>query len=325
MRCALLCLVLAGCASGPAPFGHHLKKEVDRAVLPALETGKHVGLVVGVVRGGESWVFGYGKGAPDGRTIFEIGSITKVFTANLLADLAADGRLSLDDPVRDHLPRSLEVDKAIKLGHLATHTSGLPRLPDNLNPSRPENPYADYLLKDLEAFFKGHKLERTPGEKYEYSNLGFGLLGLALAHRAEMSYEALVVTRICAKLGMDDTRILLNAEQGRRFAPGHTPDGKRVSNWNLPTLAGAGALRSTADDLVRFLAANLAGTQTELGWQVHPLPDTEQSMRWHNGGTGGYRSFMGFVRETGTGVVVLGNTSQTVDPLGTTLLAILNR
>src|SRR4029453_3090616 len=145
---------------------------------------------------------------------------------------------------------------------LATHTSGLPRLPSPFTPKNPANPYADYSVEDLYRFLSSHELRRDIGSQYEYSNLGGGLLGHVLARRAGMDYEALVRARITGPLGMNDTRIVLTPEMRGRLAAGHNAALKPVPNWDLPTLAGAGALRSTVNDLLKFAAMAAGGTNT---------------------------------------------------------------
>jgi serine-type D-Ala-D-Ala carboxypeptidase/endopeptidase len=302
-----------------------------------------VGLVVGVIGPEGRRVIAYGQlnqGDPrplTGDTIFEIGSVTKVFTSLLLEDMVQRGEVALDDPVQKFLPASVKMPEGdgrqITLVDLSTHTSGLPRLPTNLKPADPNNPYADYSVDHLYQFLSGYQLLRAPGSQYEYSNLGGGLLGHVLALRAGMSYEASVRSRICDPLGMKDTRITLTPEMKERFAVGHNQALEPVENWDLPTLAGAGALRSTANDMLTFLAANLGytksplapamaamlkvrrptgmpGLEIALGWHVRTVDGKE--IVWHNGGTGGYRSFMGFDPAARTGVVALSNTFTTI-------------
>ena len=302
-----------------------------------------VGIVVGVIGPEGRRVVAYGlleKGDPrplNGDTVFEIGSMTKVFTSLLLADMVQRGEVALDDPVAKYLPASVKMPerngRQITLVDLATHTSGLPRLPTNLTPKDPGNPYADYTVAQLYQFLSSYQLTRDPGAQYEYSNLGGGLLGHVLALRAGMSYEALVRSRICDPLGMNDTRITLTPEMKARMAVGHNQQLESVENWDLPTLAGAGALRSTANDMLTFLAANLGyvksplapamaamlkvrrptgmpGLEIALGWHIRTIDDKE--IVWHNGGTGGFRSFMGFDPAARTGVVALSNTFTTI-------------
>jgi CubicO group peptidase (beta-lactamase class C family) len=329
------------------PAQEPLREAADAAARPSLESRKHGGFVVGILLDGRSACFGYGKTSdaaadpPGGDTVFEIGSITKAFTGILLAGMANEKLVALEDPVGKHLPEGTSVPsrggKEITLLHLATHTSGLPRMPGNFRPKDPLNPYADYDAKQLFEFLAAARLARDPGEAYEYSNLGSALLGHALVRRSgKASYEALVTEKICRPLGMNDTVVTLSEDQKRRLAPPHRPDGKAVKNWDLPAFAGAGALRSTAGDMLRFLAANLGGAprdlaeavttshaprtpKTGLGWHFTPRSGGAWSV-WHNGGTGGYASFCGFVKEKRAAVVVLSNTSQSVDEIGLRLL-----
>jgi len=302
-----------------------------------------VGIVVGVIDAGDARnrrviTFGSlerGDSRPlTGDTIFEIGSVTKVFTSLLLADMVQRGQVTLTDPVAKYLPPDVKVPerngRAITLQDLATHTSGLPRLPTNFMPKDPANPYADYSFAQLYQFLSTYTLARDIGSRYEYSNLGGGLLGHVLARRAGMEYEALVRSRITGPLAMTSTSITLSADQQRRLAVGHNDRLAPVPNWDLPTLAGAGAFRSTANDMLTFVAANLGATPSPLasamramltdrrptgmpGLDValawHVFTRNGDNLIWHNGGTGGYRSFIGFRPATKVGVVVLSNTS----------------
>lgn len=289
---------------------------------------------------------GSGTPAPDGRTIFEIGSVTKTFTATLLADMARRGRVRLAEPVAALLPDSVRVPardgRRITLLDLATQSSGLPRLPANLKPENMADPYADYTVADLYRFLASYTLPRDPGARYEYSNLGVGLLGLALARRAGVGYGRLVRTRIAEPLGMADTRIRLTTAERARLAPGHNAAGDTVSNWTMPTLAGAGALRSTGRDMLRYLVAYMrADTATALGRDMRrartarrptPVPATRiglvwmvrqangRRIIWHNGETGGYHAFIGFDPGRQVGVVMLMNAAPGADDIALHLL-----
>src|SRR5208283_4019188 len=141
--------------------------------------------------------------------------------------------------------------------HLVTHTSGLPHIALNLNPKRVDNPFADYTVEELNTFLSGYQLTRDPGAKFEYSSLGMGLLGHAIALKAGTNYASLVVDRICRPLGMDSSRITLTPELKSRFATGHNQFGEPVLSWDRQTQLGGSALRSTANDLLKFLSANL--------------------------------------------------------------------
>jgi CubicO group peptidase (beta-lactamase class C family) len=313
-----------------------------------------VGIVVGVIEPKGRRIVAYGTlnqgdgRTLDGDTIFEIGSVTKVFTSLLLADMVKRGELALSDPVAKYLPPEVKVPeragRSITLLDLSTHTSGLPRLPSNLQRRDLADPYADYTAERLYQFLSTYQLTRDIGSDFEYSNLGGGLLGFALARRAGMDYEALVRSRVAAPLGMNSTGITLTPEMKARLAVGHNDELKAVSNWNFQALAGCGALRSSVNDMLTFLAANLGYVKSPLapamasmlavrrptgsprlgeiglGWLI--VKPSNHELVWHNGGTGGYRSFVGFAPNARVGVVVLSNTFTPtgVDDIGMHLL-----
>ena len=314
------------------------------------EGKKAVGIVVGTISADGREIIATGKSSQDGAaltadSIFEIGSITKVFTSLLLADMVERGELMLETPVAKLLPESVKLPtrngKQITLLDLSMQVSGLLRMPGNFKPANPGNPYADYDAARLYEFLSGYSLTRDIGEKYEYSNLGVGLLGTALARRAGLSYEALSQRRVLKPLGMTSTTITLNDEQRKRLASGHDPGLSVTPNWGLDALAGAGAIRSTTKDVLTFLAAHIELTDTPLknamrrmramsrptgtpeldilmGWRRFNRFGTE--IVWHNGGTGGYRTWAGFVPGAKKGVVVLCNTFFSVDDIGLHLL-----
>lgn len=316
------------------------------------KSADHVGISVGVIEpSGRRFISAGSTGengsAVDENTVFEIGSTTKVFTSLLLADMVVRGELALDDPVSKYLPPDVKMPerngRVITLEDLSRHRSGLPRLPSNLDAKAdPKNPYAKYSVKQLYAFLSGYELPRDIGAQFEYSNLGGGLLGHVLALRAGRDYETLVKNRICLPLEMKSTTITLTPDIKSRLATGHDSMFEPTSNWDIPTLAGAGALRSTASDMISFLAAQMgyedtglapaitlsratwksagSGMEIGLGWLKRPTKDS--AIIWHNGGTGGYRTFAGFDPKARTGVVVLTNVSTPVgvDDLGFHLL-----
>ena len=314
---------------------------------------QNVGIAVGIVDANGRRFVSYGNFSvkdprPVGNdTVFEIGSTTKVFTSTVLADMVQRGEVSLDDPVAKYLPADVKMPqrggKQITLVDLATHTSGLPTLPSNMALKDPNNPYADYTVASLFQFLSSYELTRDIGSKFEYSNMGVGLLGQALARRAGTDYETLVRARITGPLKMENTRIALSAEMKSRLAPGHNFARQPAANWDFPALAGAGALRSDARDMLTFIAAHLGyvesplapamaamtkvrrpafGPQSDiaLAWLVATREGRE--IFWHNGGTGGYRSFMGYDPKSRVGVVVLSNmmTGAGVDDIGMHLL-----
>jgi serine-type D-Ala-D-Ala carboxypeptidase/endopeptidase len=390
-----------------------IRERIDELARRHVSHPRAAGLAVGIVWRGATEVLGYGSVRadgdlpPDGRTVFEIGSITKVFTTTLLADMVTRGEVALDDAIREHLPPEVKLPARgtalITLRQLATHTSGLPRLPANLFSADvdPENPYARYTPAALCAFLSRCRLRRVPGRVIEYSNAGAGLLGWILAGVAGRSYEELVRVRICSPLAMWDTGITIAPAQEARLAPGHA-QGQVVPNWEFDVLAGAGALRSTPDDMLRFLRANLGQGPEQLaeaihlahrqqrgsrflltpgyyllrmalalsvavatahallpgihwllrilvvavawcllelslgswidarwgpialGWHMEQVTGANEPVLWHNGGTGGYRSYLAFSREKQAGVLVLANSSEPdPDLLGKEILAAL--
>lgn len=346
----LVCLILIPVV---APASEGWSEAQIRAILSdRIDVAKQsVGIVVGFINGDDRIVVGHGKlGAdaetqPDGETVFEIGSATKVFTGILLADMTREGKVKLEDPVQNYLPESVRLsvrnDRPITLYDLATHTSGLPRMPDNFASTDPRNPYADYSVESMYAFLSDHELPRDPGAESEYSNFGMGLLGHVLAIQANTDYESLVRRRIAAPLGMHETMITLSSKLKARLAQGHDGNLRPVANWDIPTLAGAGALRSTVNDMLKFVAANLGltesalsavlqdaqqpredhgpgGTRVGLAWLISSKDGV--TITWHNGQTGGYHSFVGFDRERRRGVVVLSNASTSIDDIGFHLL-----
>jgi serine-type D-Ala-D-Ala carboxypeptidase/endopeptidase len=303
-------------------------------------------IVVGVIDAKGRRVVTYGSLAKNdkrplnGDTIFEIGSMTKVFTSLVLMDMARKGEVALTDPVSKYLPATVKVpernNKKITLQDLSTQSSGLPRMPTNFHPKDESNPYVDYSVAQLYQFLSGYRLTRDIGAQYEYSNLGVGLLGYALTLRAGTNYETMVRTRILDPLGMKSTRVTLTPEMKTRLAIGHGPSLDPVPNWDLsPALAGAGALRSSANDMLTFLAANLGYIQTplaadmaaevsirrpagapdmQIAYAWHVQTKNGNSIVWHNGGTGGYRTYMGYDPKSRAGVVVLENIASTAGP-----------
>ncbi|MGC2299472.1 MAG: serine hydrolase, partial [Acidobacteriaceae bacterium] len=233
-----------------------LQAVLDRDFAGALKSGELApstggGVSIAVVEHGVRRVFSYGAAKPD--SIFEIGSITKTFTGLILSQMVEQGKVKFDEPVRGLLPPGTVEKPAgaeITLLDLATQHSGLPRMPDNFKPVDGENPYADYHAADLYAYLAKHGVAKPDKTEFLYSNLGFGLLGQALSVRAAKPYPALLQEEVLGPLGMRDTSIALTAAQQARFIPGHTADHKPAHAWDLDAFAGAGAIRSTAPDML---------------------------------------------------------------------------
>jgi CubicO group peptidase (beta-lactamase class C family) len=335
---------LLGVAGAPANAGL-LPERVEKAAQERVAAGMVQTLVFGVADGDKSEVVAFGRldngKVPDGDTVYEIGSITKTFTATLLARAVKSGHLTLEMPVSqllDGFKVPSRNGKEITLGALATQYSGLPRLPANMLSADPGNPYADYDGARLKAFLAEYELPRDPDATYEYSNLGFGLLGYALAQSEHVSYAEMAGEGIFKPLGMTMSGLAFTDAMRAHLAPGHDDNGKPAKNWDLDALAGAGAIRSTANDMLRYLRVNMGLDPSPLAEAMQfaqaPRRDMNRNLRiglawittargivWHNGGTGGYRSFLGFDADRRRGVVILCNTAADVDDLG---FAVLN-
>jgi CubicO group peptidase (beta-lactamase class C family) len=325
----------------PDDVKDNIKARIDNDLTP--------GIVVGILDANGVKYYSFGvkslitKSPVNEHSVFEIGSITKSFTGIILADMVTKGEVKLDDPLQQHVPKAVTVPtrngSVIKLLNLANHTSSLPRLPGNFAPANPNNPYADYSEKHLYDFLSSYTLLRDIGSDYEYSNYGMGLLGHVLAAKRGVSYEQLMINTIAKPLDLKNTRITLTPEMKENLALGYA-GGALAENWDLTSLAGAGAIRSTAEDMMRYVQANMglvksnlypamqlahknsreaeAKPMVGLGW--HIMTANDQEIIWHNGGTGGYRSFIGFIKGTNKAVVVLSNSIVSVDDIGAHLL-----
>jgi CubicO group peptidase (beta-lactamase class C family) len=352
-------------SDGRAP---QLEAILRRHCVPFMNEGKSIGLTVGLVTPTNATVMAFGRPSllssysMTGDTLFEIGSITKTFTALTLAREVEQGRVRLDQPIQELLPPGVELPEAargVTLRHLTTHTSGFPRLP--FNPAMivgslkmlllGSDPYAGYAETNLLEDLRTIRLESKPGTKLSYSNFGVALLGYLLARNAGTNYENLLKRDVCQPLAMGDTTLTLTRAQAARFAQGYRAVTRlgpvllclRASPWFVGSdLGGAGAIRSTGSDMMKYLESNLRpkdqvlehalrethrelfreNAETAIGWnwlrtRNQPL---KQDVIWHNGGTGGFCSFVGFTEDCQVGVVVLSNTAESVDRLGITLL-----
>ena len=335
---------LSACQSQTVP-----SEEVKNNIKSRVDNGINTGIVVGVLDPTGTHYYNYGlkslktKEAVDENSIFEIGSISKTFTGLLLADMVLKKEVHLDDELQQYLPEGITAPTrngaAIQLVHMANHTSSLPRMPSNFNPTNLANPFADYSEELLYEFLSTYTLSRDIGSQYEYSNYAMGLLGHILAAKNAMTYEELLTSIITKPLHLDHTGITLSPTMKKNLAKGHS-GGVEVENWDLTTLAGAGAIRSTAVDMLKYLAANMGKEKSALypamqlahknsrvegakpivglGW--HTMVFDDLKIIWHNGGTGGYRTFAGFIEGGDKAVVVLSNSNASVDDIGIHIL-----
>lgn len=361
--CCVLTIVSAQIAVAQNTFS-----DSERAALQSF-LDEHIGgtnaaMVVGLVDEQGSKVFAAGKldngtaNVVDGDSVFFIGSVTKTFTALLLLDMVARSEMKLDDPVAKYVPSRVRTPnykgREITLIGLATHTAGLPFNPDNMIGADAREQYESYTVERMYAFLSNCQLNRAPGTEYAYSNLGMALLGHVLARRANATYESLVVERICRPLGMDSTRITLSPELKGRLAMGHNDDDKPSHPWNFHAYSPAGNIHSTANDLLKYVSAQVGLVPSSLASAMekshvfrfedsHGLPGLgdhsrmgRTAMDWvdrnafqppgmdlrgHAGGAGSYHAWVGFDKKQRRGVVVLSTANDlSVEAVGWTIL-----
>jgi CubicO group peptidase (beta-lactamase class C family) len=331
---AIMCVDLAGSQELPND------EEIRQLLVDRIDVQqKSVGMVVGIITPHGRRLITYGRlnqgdtRPLDGNTVFEIGSVTKIFTALLLADMVQHGEVQLDDPVAKHLPSTVHIHvrngRPVTLVDLATQTSGLPFFPAGIPlDDRAVDAVAKYTPRQLYDFLSTWSPTRDSGSKWEYSNTGFGLLGLALAQRGGVTYESLIHDRIIKPIGLESTALTLSANMKSRLAVGHDAKLRPAPTVNMPAFEAAGSLRSTANDLLSFLAcflgfkesplvsamASMLATrrpgpsfQQALGWWIVALKDGDPGFVFHGGQTSGFSSSVGFDPETHVGVVVLSN------------------
>jgi serine-type D-Ala-D-Ala carboxypeptidase/endopeptidase len=341
------CLAVMNAVAAPSL----IPARVAQAIHDRVDAGQNPTIVIAVVDGDKSDVEAFGKldngNAPSSATVYEIGSVSKTFTATLLAQFVVNKQLRLDQPLSTLLPGfsiPSKDGKAITLAEVAEQNSGLPRLPTNLSPADPTDPYIDYDATKLRQFLASYTLPRDPGTKYEYSNLAVGLLGYAMAQHVGSNYSALLTSTIFDPLQMTESSVAMGKGDVPGMAGGHDAFGKSVPNWHFDTLAAAGGIRSTGADMLRYLQANMGVLNSPLlpAMRLAQTPRTSTEVQanqigliwmtqhdgsghdvvWHNGMTGGYASFVGFTADHKHGVVILTNAEVSVDDLGfATLLA----
>lgn len=309
-------------------------------------------LTIGIIHNNKINTFFYGEtikgdttSLPLENSLYEIGSLTKVFTSTLLANLVETNIIALDDSISKFLPDSLKQNQellGITFKQLANHTSGLPRLPNNFEKTLKYNaadPYASYTRKDMFAALKDIKLNAPSGEKYEYSNFGYGLLGELIAIISKKSYSLNLQDIITKPLAMNNTVEKINPKT-QKVTKVYNADGTEVPVWNWQAFVGAGGIKSTVTDLLKFTQAQFAMPQSALenamaltrqftfylppnsdiglAWHMSMMDDVVQY--WHNGGTAGSYSFMGIVPDEKSAVVVLSNAAITVDDISVKIL-----
>jgi D-alanyl-D-alanine-carboxypeptidase/D-alanyl-D-alanine-endopeptidase len=335
--------LMGSLSAGLALLGARIVRAGDEWVIEALRQAvgtrnSSAGMLAVLIDESGARMTSYGNSgkpdvAMDGDAVFEVMSNTKVLTSLLLAEMEARGEVSFSDPVTKYLPSTLKMRERggpITLLDLATYTSGLPNMPGNLAPMwwATAAPMKEYTQEKLFEFLAAYEPTHPPGTHYEYANLGFGLLGIALANRAGVPYEELLIKRVCAPLGMNHTRINLTDKMSRHLVQGHDLDMKPAELWTFPAIPGAGCALSTANDLTKFVKAcmgitrtklrstlakltqtqrptSLPGTKAGMGWYITSTGDDQ--LVWKSGLSMGSNTFMGYSQRKRRGVVLLGN------------------
>lgn len=336
-----------------------IKNEIDKIIFHDTEItfDKIPGFVIGVIFQDSVFVYSYGSTTrdslkpPNKETIFEIGGLSKVFTASLVNVLVEESIMNYDSTFNHYLPSEFQNEKAsaITIKELVIHTSGLPKLPleFGIKQNETNNPYANYTKGDLLNFYKDYAPEKEKHGKYHYSTLNYALLEVAIEYATKQSFEAVLKEKIFAPLDMQNSCISINKNQISQLTSGYTIAGRAVPIWQFQSFAASEGVKSTTDDLLKFLACNLGQThknlasnfaqthlqtiETELnknaymgkGWHIVKIKKYYDPVL-HAGSTSGQRAFMGFVKETQTAVVLLSNSEYSTDGLGYLVLRLLN-
>lgn len=344
MKTILLCLLGVLISAGS------YAQEIEALLKERVDAGETPGIVVAVHQKGMTTYYNYGyanvasQQRVDSKTLFEIGSITKTFTCICLAQEVEEGKLQLSDPAQKFLPAGAKMptrgDKQITFEDLASARSGLPRMPSNFTPADDQNPYLDYTDDKLWQFLNDYTLTRDIAVQYEYSNLGMGLLGVLVAKINGKTYRETVSQRILKPLNMQQTFMNTPGRKDKNSATGYSgKEPVKAWTWNdASCMQGAGGLLSNAEDMMKYLLANLNPPKSSLGRAMKnshqarmniagkvPMKiglgwHIRNNITWHNGGTGGFRTFAGFDPDKKMAVVVLTNSTTGADDLGFHLL-----
>lgn len=326
----------------------NLEEIVEKVGSKFIDKEGSVGLIIGVVKNEKVFIKGFGKEnkngdkIPDEKTLFELASIGKTFTASAAQTLVDRGEISWDDKIEKYLSGKVEICEQLKdvtLRHLATHTSGLASFPKSFLPKMIDklNPYKHLIMQDLYNYLERCD-ENSEVGKYTYSNLGMGLLGHILELKTGKSYEEIIKQEIVEKLAMKNSTITLNEKQKTLLAQGYNEDGNPNPVWEDKVLTGAGSFISNAEDMCKFIKANFDAEQSEiseslvkthgklfnrktgLGWHYYSwflaFITGEDEVIWHNGATGGCKSFIALNKETKSGIIIFSNSTNDLTALG---------
>lgn len=327
--------------------------EWDDLLQPYCEKRSKLVLTIGIIQNNEKNIFTKQqstafKHIDPTKLLYEIGSITKVFTGTLLAKAITENKIQLDEPITTFIPTLVRnqslLDKPVTIRHLTTHTAGIPSIPFKyylkilFSKKKRNNPYKYLTDEDIFKFLEKHNFQKAQRD-FNYSNTGTGLLGYILAELYGGDYEAVIQQELGDLLNLSNTSANLSARQREYLVQGYTNKNKPVDNWDFEALEGAGALRSTVPDLLTFLEAHMKEEPSffsltheslyedkDLSVGMNWILDKKKQIIWHNGGTGGYSSFIGFNKEKQLGLVILSNyqpsfsKNNTVDHIGFSIL-----
>ena len=341
----LLSVLLLSCSNKKQ---QELPSDIEKETQNRIELGYHLGTVIGIIDKEGTRYFGFGQKSlaeyiiPDENSIFEIGSVTKTFTSSLLSDLNLKGEISIQDSIQTYLPVFKNVlannNKIITLENLSTHTSGLPRDPFNMDVNN-DYRYRDYSIEKLNNFLSDYTLDSIPNT-YSYSNLGVLIIEQAIESKMNQTYESLIMERVTTILGMTDTEFKVSKDKRSRLVTGYKNE-KETDELDIGEFQAMGGLRSTAQDMLKFLGAQLGMYPTSLsdalqethnihfeddnnsmglGWEILKRKESGKTIHYHKGGTPGFVSFAGFNLEDQIGVVVLINGRRYFSDLGFKLL-----
>ncbi|GAF13695.1 beta-lactamase class C [Bacillus sp. JCM 19046] len=319
-----------------------LTKAAERMVEQELSDAKKASILIGVRTKDEQFISGSIHDDPHnddlGNAVFEIGSTTKTFTSLLLAKCILANKVSLDEPVASYKPeykRALTHNgKEVTFRNLSTHLSGLPREDMKTirhsvkkNKDARDNPYKYFTKTNLNQFFLDFDLKQEINKKWRYSNVGIGLLGNTLADILGVSYEEAIQSEILAPLGMNDTFVTGTEEQQQRYVQAYNKKSEPVPPMVLPGMNGAGALKSTLRDMLRYVDHQMGLVNSPLREEIELTQHIQAQTKWkefhmglgwfietkkwspypiihHGGTTMGFHTYCGFMKETQTGIVI---------------------
>jgi CubicO group peptidase (beta-lactamase class C family) len=313
------------------------------------------GLVIGLIHGDSTYTYTFGslskseKIVPSQNSIFEIGGITKVFTASLVEILVDEGLMDYETNLNEYLPTPIRNDKSnMSLYEAITHTAGMPRLPHGIGKREREanNPYAYYAKSDLHDFYKNYYPVIDEESRYQYSHVSYALIETAIENVVQQKYEDVLREKLLEPLQLNDTNIDLTAQQETRLSPGYNILGNPTKPWRFSSFKGSVGMKSSLADLLKFVQVQMGDRnpayaslfddmhnplyETEvakgnyIGKSWHVIKKKNHNVVLHAGSTSGHQAFVGFVKETNTGVVILSNSENSTNSLGYLLLRYLN-